>query len=248
MGITTKIMLALVIVAGLAGIVLGISYVPGKIQTKIDTVQKEAGDKVGKVNKDLSEVKTKYEQAAAELTTTKSDLTTANAEKAKLQPSIDTLNSRLTEAAKEALANKQLADDAVKQRDDAQKQLAAYQGFKKTAEEFQAIGVTADEIKAKLEELRKLKANKKANEGGTMLTGVSGIIRNVDPKLGFVTIDIGALKGAKKAALMTVTRNGQFVGQIKVREVSTNISICDIVKDMTKGEFKEGDVVAVKEF
>lgn len=248
MGITTKIMLALVIVAGLAGIVLGISYVPGKIQTKIDTVQKEAGDKVGKVNKDLSEVKTKYEQAAAELTTTKSELTTANAEKATLKSNFDTLNSTSTEGTKQALANKQLADDAVKQRDDAQKQLAAYQGFKKTAEEFQAIGGTADEIKAQLAELKTLKTTASANKGGKMVTGVSGIIRNVDPKFGFVTIDIGASKGAKAAALMTVTRNGQFVGQIKVRSVTPSLSICDVVKDMTKVELKEGDVVAVKEF
>ncbi|MSR66112.1 MAG: hypothetical protein EXS24_01905 [Pedosphaera sp.] len=158
------------------------------------------------------------------------------------------LNSRLTEATKEVLANKQLADDAVKQRDDAQKQLAAYQGFKKTAEEFQAIGLTPDEIKVQLAELKTKKLNDEANKGGKMVIGVSGIIRNVDPKFGFVTIDIGSSKGAKAAALMTVTRNGIVVGQIKVRVVSTNISICDVVKDMTKVELKKGDVVAVKEF
>ena len=56
MGITTKIMLALVIVSGLAGIVLGITYVPGKIQAKIDTVSKDAGDKVSKANTELATV------------------------------------------------------------------------------------------------------------------------------------------------------------------------------------------------
>ena len=248
MGITTKIMLALVIVSGLAGIVLGITYVPGKIQAKVDAVSKEAGDKVSKANTDLATVKSKFEQSESELTTTKSELATANTEKTKLKSDFDTLNSTSTEGTKTALANKQLADDAVKQRDDAQKQLATYQGYKKTAEEFQALGVPVDDIKKQLDELKTLKSTASANKGGKMVQGISGTIRNVDPKYGFVTIDIGAAKGVKAAGLMSVTRNGKFVGQIKVRTVQPSLSIADVVKDMTKEELKEGDVVAVTNF
>ena len=237
MGITTKIMLALVIVSGLAGIVLGVAYVPRNIQAKIDAASKEADDKVSKANTDLATVKSKFEKSESELATIKSNLATANAEKTKLKFEVDTLNSTLTEVTKRDLANKKRADDAVEQRDDAQKQLAVY---KKIAEEFQALGFPVDDIKKKLEKLKKYEEKE--------VKIITGTIRNVDPKLGFVTIDIGATKGVKVAGLMSVTRNGKFVGQIKVRTVNPSLSIADVVKDMTKEELKEGDVVAVTNF
>lgn len=248
MGITTKIMLALVIVAGLAGIVLGVSYVPGKIQEKIEAEKKVGDDKVGKANTELSAEKTKYAQAASELSTTKSELTTATADKAKLKSDFDALNLGSTDAARQVIDSNKKAGDAVKARDDAQKQLAEYQGYKKAAEEFQALGVPVDDIKKQLEELKTLKGTVAANKGGKMVQGLVGMIRNVDPKLGFITIDIGASKGAKQGGLMTVTRNGQFIGQIKVRTVTPNLSIADVVKEMTKIELKEGDTVAVTNF
>ena len=248
MGTTTKIMLVLVIVSGLVGAVLGVFYVPSKIQTKIDAVSKEASDRVSKANIDLATVKSKFEQSESALTTTKSELASANIENTKLKSDNDSLNTSLIEGAKQSLENKQLADDAVKQRDNVQKQLAAYQGYKKTAEEFQTLGVSVDDIKKQLEELKTLRNTAIANKGGKMVDGVSGTIRNVDPKYGFVTIDIGAAKGVKTAGLMSVTRNGKFVGQIKVRTVQPSLSIADIVKGMTKEELKEGDVVVVTNF
>ena len=235
MGITTKIMLALVIVSGVAGIVLGFAYVPSKYMAKNEAVKNDRDDKVKKANKDVETEKSKLEQSKSELATIKSELATANIEKAKVQSDNDILKERLTVLTKQASANIQIANEAVNQRDDAQKQLA---GYKKTAEEYQALGFSVDEIKKQLDELKKFKDG--INPDPPVITGT---IRNVDPKYGFVTIDIGAAKGVKAAGIMSVTRNGKFVGQIKVRIVQPSLSIADAVKGTTKEELKEGDVV-----
>ena len=239
MGITTKTMLALVIVLGLAGIVLGLTYVPGKYQAKIDEAKKEADEKVSKANKDLATSKAKLEKSELDLASANSELATANTEKTKLKSENDTLKIDLADANKQLLAIKQKIDDAEKQRDDAIKQLAVYQDYKLKLDEFLAIGLPINVIKKQLDD------HKKCNPPPPPITGT---IRNVDPKFGFVTIDIGATKGVKAAGLMTVTRNGKFVGQIKVRIVQPSLSIADVVKDMTKEELKEGDVVAVTNF
>lgn len=248
MGATTKIMLALVIVSGLTGIGLGFIYVPGKIQMKIDAVSKEAGDKVSKANTDLATVKSKLERSELASVALKSELVTVNTENTKLKSDFDISNISLIEEIKKSSTNKQLADDATKQRDDAQKQLAAYQGYKKTAEEFQALGVPVDDIKKQLDELKTFKSTASANKGGNMVQGITGAIRSVDTRFGFVVIDVGATKGVKAAGLMTVTRNGKYVGQIKIRTVQSSLAIADVVKDTTKEQLKEGDVVAVTNF
>lgn len=241
-----KIVLSLVIVIGLISAYLGFSYVPNKHQANINSIKKEAGDKFNKTNKELSEVKVKQEQALSELTISKSELVTANTERRKYETNFNNISNQLVVVTKQSLDTQVVVNNAIKERNDIQQQLIAYQGFKKIAESFLEIGITPDEIKKKLKELDAKVENDKANKGGKMVVGISGTIRNIDPRYGFVVVDVGSLKGVKSAGLMTVTRGGQYVGEIKIHTVQPTISLANIVTSMTKVALKEGDVVTVK--
>jgi hypothetical protein len=110
-------------------------------------------------------------------------------------------------------------------------------------------GLTPDEVQAHLEELALIKEEKatpslspKPTEP-LAVTGVSGTVREVNAKFGFVVLDLGAPNGVKPGDLFAVHRAKKQVGRLRVRKLHSGLSVCDIITEQTPEAILRGDQV-----
>lgn len=73
--------------------------------------------------------------------------------------------------------------------------------------------------------------------------GTKGNVVAVDPKWNFVVLDLGANKGMLEGGVLTVHRNSQLVGKVRIREVLSNRSVAILMPGWKLGEIEEGDQV-----
>jgi len=69
--------------------------------------------------------------------------------------------------------------------------------------------------------------------------GLKGKILDVDPKFGFVILDIGSDNGVLARGDMLVARDGKFVGKVHIVTVEKNRSIANILPDWKRGNIDE---------
>jgi len=72
---------------------------------------------------------------------------------------------------------------------------------------------------------------------------VTGAVRKVDAKFGFVVLDVGAPDGVKAGDVFSVMRGDEHVGQLRVRKMLSGLPICDIIADKTIKTILQGDQV-----
>jgi hypothetical protein len=65
----------------------------------------------------------------------------------------------------------------------------------------------------------------------------------VDPKWGFVVVNVGETQGAVEAGELLVSRQGKLVAKVVLRSVEKNRSIANIVPGWKLGQPIEGDEV-----
>jgi len=75
------------------------------------------------------------------------------------------------------------------------------------------------------------------------LSSVSGTVREVNAKFGFVVLDVGIHNGVKPGDLFSVLRDNMPVGQLRVRKLHSGLPVCDIIADMTTMTILQGDKV-----
>jgi len=135
--------------------------------------------------------------------------------------------------------------------------------------QWNAIGVTPDQVKqlvdrerkqreeiAALEEEKKiisrqltktkaeLDSYKQGDEAVVELpAGLKGNILVVDPKWNFVVLDIGEKQGVLPKGVMMVSRNSKLVAKVKIVNVQAERSIANIMPGWKLGEVLEGDQV-----
>jgi hypothetical protein len=74
-------------------------------------------------------------------------------------------------------------------------------------------------------------------------TGLRGKIIAVDPKYDFVVLNIGEDQGAKERGVMMVDHDGKLLGKVRIKTVSKDRCIANIMPDWKRGEIIEGDEV-----
>ena len=72
---------------------------------------------------------------------------------------------------------------------------------------------------------------------------ISGTVREVNAKFGFVILDVGAPNGVKPGDLFSVSRANEHVGRLRVRNLHSGLSVCDIITEETSRAILQGDQV-----
>lgn len=75
---------------------------------------------------------------------------------------------------------------------------------------------------------------------------VDGVVTAVDEAQGLVEISLGADDGLKRGHVLQVISGDQYLGQIKLRDVSPDKAVGDVDKRMQRGRIKKGDNVTTK--
>jgi cell shape-determining protein MreC len=240
-----RIFLIIALVAGLAAI--GIDYVVyGKLTqaiTERDDYNSKWKDETKAKNDALAKLKKTGEELTAtktKLTQTESDLTAANAK-------VTDLTTQNTDLA----AN---LDKTKGERDAAQQELDKWRQLSVTPE--QVKGIIADLAKLHIDYNGQVATNKLlardrddwkkryqdiagANEQVLEPPGLVGKILDVDPKYGFVVLNIGSDNGVIERGDMIIDNNGRYVGKVHIVSVGKNTSIANILPDWTRGEINE---------
>jgi hypothetical protein len=124
-----------------------------------------------------------------------------------------------------------------------------------------ALGVTPDQVKAFRDQLAKLQAanqflvrhNAELQVKLSWFVGVekevqmpgdlAGRVLRVDPKYGFVVLNIGEKQGVAKNGRLLIKRESKLVGKVRVSTVDPDTSIANIMPDWKLAEVMEGDQV-----
>jgi arsenate reductase-like glutaredoxin family protein len=112
-------------------------------------------------------------------------------------------------------------------------------------------GLPLREVELRLKELEEIKKTKEAvsilpntqDNAPSAISLVTGTVRKVDTKFGFVVLDLGAPDGVRPGDFFSVTRAGEPVGQVCVRKMLSGLPICDIIADKTVTAILQGDQV-----
>ncbi len=245
-----RIILLVVILAGIGGIFLGLQK-----RQKLSDAEKaktEAEQKASDASSKLSGAEDKARKATAELQTTQTALDTAKKEadenKKKAEAHMAELKKTKEELAKTA-ADAKAASLKLEQLN---KVLPPGVDPSKIIDEMRRVQsdlqVLNDEkalLSTKLAELQSENTNMKKRlqnrEHGDIPKDLVGHLMAVNSEWNFVVLDVGENEGVVANKSMLVYRDGQLVGRVKITSVEPSISIGDILPKWTHGELREGD-------
>ncbi len=246
----TRISLIVAIVAGLA--VAGVNFV--KVKEVITTLIAERDSEKGQ-----------KEAAQTELASTKRDLAvtkqTLDSTKTELADTQDQRDKAVTEKENETKHAAKLAEDlakAVLERNDAQDMVARWN----------VLGVTPDQVKVLLAELKEVKIERTALQETNQLhlakintlknrlakyedenyhvelpESLHGKVLVADPKWDFVVLDFGEKQGALEDGVLLVNRNGRLVAKVQIQSVQPDRCIANVLPNWKLGDVMEGDLV-----
>ncbi|HTV62110.1 MAG TPA: hypothetical protein VMH30_06025, partial [Verrucomicrobiae bacterium] len=164
-----------------------------------------------------------------------------------------------------AAAQQKRADDlsdqltkVTAQRDDAQAQLAAYTATGKSPKDVLDLVASIRSYQDEIDAINQEKAvltrtvarlnNQLAQLIGTnyvvtLPPNLLGKVLVVDPKWGFVVLNVGDDQGVLDDGELLVSRDGKLVAKVIVRSVQKNRSIANIMPGWQLGDIYEGDIV-----
>ena len=211
------------------------------------TKQKEtAQSDLKKTNKQLTDTKTSLTNLNNTLTATKKELETANTRSKDLDLQLSDLNTRYTNAAarrdkdEEELARwSQLGmtpAEVIKLQDNLKTTLTNLAGV---VQERDTIFRDDEEKTKELDRIR----NNAPDQTVKLPEGLKGRVLAVDPKFGFVVLNIGKDKEVLQNGIMMVARDGQLIGKVQIARVDDTQSVANILPAWRHGEVMEGDGV-----
>jgi len=245
-----RISLIVAIVLGLAATGLNFAKVREKITT-LQTNLKTETEAHQKFEGQYNETVVKLDKTNAVLKTTQETLKATEEEKAKAVEAAATQTKRA----------EKLTEDLKKtrdERDDAQRELAAYKvtgmsaaqvaNANKDIKRLQDTVNTMDtENKILLQKVRKveneLAVYKTRDYVVSLPQGLKGKVLVADPKWNFVVINIGEDQGVLQYGELLVNRNGKLVAKVRVSTVQKDRSVANVVPGWQLGEVLEGDMV-----
>ena len=244
-----RICLILTIVAGLGAAYLG--FFPVK---DIITTTREARDDY---HTKLTAETALYQKTDKELKKTAAELATTTAKLTETQGELDAANTKNSELDKQ---NADLTDKLTKmtaRADDAEARLEAWSQLPPPEQIKGIIKELAQTIKARDAVIAENKIlNSVKNDLQARLdriigsrhrcgapTGLKGKVLAVDPKFGFVVLDIGDDQGVKERGEMMVARQGKLIGKVRISSVEKDRSVASIMPAWKRGDVMEGDQV-----
>jgi len=242
-----RICLIIALVAALGGLVLSF-----KVASRIDdiTAQKDAAEAAKK------EADTKAATAAKEASKAKADAKVARDELELARTNLFTITAKANEQEKLARDLAARLDEETKKFNEADTELAQWKALRP---------ITPDKIRDMQNELKKVIEERDvfAKEKGILtrtiadveerltkyegkkqivkLPPLKGKVLAVDPKYGFVVLDLGSDQGLLRNGMLVVTRHGTLVSKVKVASVEANRSIANNMPGWSQGEILEGD-------
>ena len=238
-----------------AGAVVAVNFVMVKpvIETIItqrtdeNTAKKDALGKLTKSQNDLAASRTALTNTTKTLATTKADLDKANSNAKTLETKNTDLTGKLT--------------DAQAQRDKFQAEMAKWDQLHLTPEQ---VTLLQDNLKkvtqardgketenqlllTKLhdtqDELGRIRGTNNVSENPPLPPGLRGQIVAVDPKYGFVILNIGEDKKLLVNGIMMIARDGRLIGKVQIARVDKTQSVANILPAWRHGDVMEGDEV-----
>ncbi len=244
-----RICLIVTILAGLAAGALTFT----KVQDIITTTRQQRDEWH---QKDTSEVAA-HNTTKKTLTETKTKLETTQKNLAQTKSSLDAANSKVDDLTKNNTDLTAKLDKASADRDEAQQKLERWSGLpdpaairgimadlEKTRKAKEAVIGENKLLAAKVMEWVNRWDNYFHDTAPVILpTGLRGKILAVDPKYDFVVLNIGDEQGVKERGEMMVDRNGKLLGKVRIKSVSKNRCVANILPDWQRGQMMEGDEV-----
>jgi myosin heavy subunit len=245
-----RISLIVAILAGIAVGVLNFVQVKEKIVT-LQTNLKTQTDRAVKAENDYRTTKKELDKTKTELAQTQATLKATTEEKEKA----------LVDAAEQKKRADKLTDDLTRtrgERDDAQRELAAYKATGLTPQEIvganKKIKGLEDNLSAsetenkilsqKIKNLNNELAQYKPNPQPVQLPAkLEGKVLVSDPKWAFVVLNVGEDQGILERGELLVNRDGKLVAKVKVSSVQKNRSVANVLPGWQLGEILEGDQV-----
>jgi hypothetical protein len=196
-----------------------------------------------KTDKQLKKTTADLADTTAKLNDTQSQLDTANAKNADLDKQNTDLTDKLgkmTERADDAEARLE-AYRTLPPPDQIRGIIAELATTQKARDamiaENKIIAASRDDYKHRYEEVIG------PDEAVVMPSGLKGSVVAVDPKYGFVVLNIGDAQGVKERGEFMVAREGQLIGKVRVSSVEKDRSIASIMPSWKRGDVMEGDQV-----
>jgi predicted nucleic acid-binding Zn-ribbon protein len=245
-----RISLIVAILAGLGAAGLGYYEVSSQIPQLTNqrdtehTAKQNALGELAKTKSTLKKTQSDLAQTQQDLADTKSDLDKAVAKVDAESRQVTDLNQKLT--------------DMTSQRDDANNQLAAYKATGLNPQQILALdkeltqaknGIVAlnDENSLLSHKLKAVQAKLDSIIGPDQYVklpaNLKGSVVVVDPKWGFVVVNVGEAQGAVSNGELLVSRQGKLVAKVVLRNVEKNRSIANLVPGWKLGDPIEGDEV-----
>lgn len=254
MRIATRILLVIAILTGIGALIIA--------QIKIEPAIKELTEQKNKLTTDLAtETDAKKKEVDAH-TKTKGDLDKKTNELADKNTQLD---AKTKEAADLQTAKDGLAGDLDKSRKETQTAKSENEEFTKLNKTVADITATYAKLAKTIEE-RDIFAQEKrilqtqvVKLGNDIINlksrfedvrvelpaGLTGKVLAYDPKYEFVVLDIGNNHGVKQNGEMIVSREGKFVGKVRITSVQDNQCIANVLRKEKKSDVLEGDVCLV---
>jgi hypothetical protein len=246
-----KISLGLAILLGLATIFLTQTQVRDKITT-LTTERDETKARLDTVEKSERNLRTETKALRGQLETTTAQLGEAT--------------NLLTQAQAKAQEQQVRADRAAAdlntvtaERNTAQQELSQWRLFEMTPEQIRnhlarlrQVERERDTYVADNEALNRRRVDLERRlaryEGDRqpeieLPPTAKGSVVAVDPKYDFIIVNIGGEQGVVQNANLLVSRDGKFIGQVKVTSVQPNRAIANVLPDWKQDEIMEGDQV-----
>ncbi len=250
----TRITLIVAIIAALAATGIGLVKVKDNIVALRDDrdnekrMKEEQTARAVKAEKNYEETMALLKRERTDHQNTKNQLAQANSDLNDVRKRVQSLSSELDKTKAEKLdAQQKLAawnalglttDQITKLKDDFEK-------AKKTIEAIEAekkvLASTVAKQKKFIEDL--LVPIKDEDKDVPLPPGLKGKILSVDPKWGFVVLDIGANQEVREGGVLKIHRDSKLLGKVKIRNVFQDKSIANIMPGWELGEIREGDQV-----
>jgi cell shape-determining protein MreC len=245
-----RIMLLVVILAGIGGIFLGLQK--RQKLTDAEKAKTEAEQKASDASSKLSGAESKAKKATDDLQTVQAALDTSKKEaeenKKKAEANLAELKrteEELAKTASDAKAASLKLEQLNKVLPPGVDPSKILDEMKRVQSDLQVLNDEKSLLSTKLAELESENTNMKKRlqnrVAGEIPKDLVGHVMAVNAEWNFVVLDVGENDGMVANKSMLIYRDGQLIGRVKVTSVEPSISIGDILPKWTNGELREGD-------
>ena len=254
MRIATRILLVIAILAGIGALVIAHLKIEPAIKdineqkSKLTTDLATETDAKKKVETNLTKIKGEFDEQSNKLKKTEDDLVAKTKDAADLQTAKDGLTADLEKSRKETQTAKSENEEFSKLNKTVADISATYVKLAKTTEERDIFAQEKRILQSHVVKLDNDIINLKSRFEDVRVElppGLTGKVLAYDPKYEFVVLDIGNNHGVKQNGEMIVSRDGKFVGKVRITSVQDNQCIANVLRKERKSDVLEGDVCLV---